>query len=72
MHYNLFDQHKFIEHLELAIRYIKMHKLNTISCIYNEWYEKVMIKVSIALYCISTLLNNIDISYIWVTPVYMQ
>lgn len=36
MHYNLFDQHKFIEHLELAIRYIKMHKLNIISCIYNE------------------------------------
>lgn len=31
-----------------------------------------MIKVSIALYFISTLLNNIDISYIWVTPVYMQ
>lgn len=66
------------EHLELAMKYIKiwnilnMHKLDIISCIYNEWYEKVMIKVTITLYFISTLLNNIDISYTWVTYVYLQ
>lgn len=60
-----------LEYLELVIRYIKMYKLNIISCIYNEWYEKVMIKVFIVLYFILVLLNNIDILYIWVIFVYM-